>query len=85
MTLDQFNDLPLGEQLATVFQSGAYVARRWHSLDEAVNLYELPAHFFVEVTYCLSRNELLELGSFGLREVSRLAAYATPVRLPDNL
>ncbi|MGI4736584.1 MAG: hypothetical protein ACRYG7_15520 [Janthinobacterium lividum] len=47
MTLDAFDQLPYGLQLATVtvFETGTYLARRWEE-EDGVNLYHLPGGFF---------------------------------------
>ena len=51
MTLAQFNALPDEQQLALVYAEGAYVATRWQEVYEAVLFYQMPDHFFVELTY----------------------------------
>ena len=85
MTLALFNALPLADQFATVFESGTFVVTRWHEIDDAVNLYELPGRFFVEVTYNTTRNELLDVFSFGREDWGRLEDYAVSVQLPEGL
>ena len=40
MTLNEFNALPEDRQLAAVYATGTYVARRWQQVHEAVLLYE---------------------------------------------
>lgn len=83
MTLYQFNQLPYNAQLAAALNEGTFLATRWQAENEAVNLYELPGRFFVEVTYDTAANELLDLRSF--RHPSQLEDYAVYVQLPDWL
>lgn len=83
MTLYQFNQLHYKAQLAAVFHDGTFVATRWQAENEAVNLYSLLGHFFVELTYDTAVNELLGLRSFSTS--NGLEDYAVYVRLPDWL
>lgn len=83
MTLYQFNLLPYETQLAAALNDGTFVATRWQAENEAVNLYSLPGHFFVEVTYDTVANELVDLRSFSTS--AGLEDYAVSVRLPDWL
>ena len=51
MTLNQFNALPEDRQLAAVYATGTYLARRWQEMYEVVLLYQMPGRFFVELPY----------------------------------
>ena len=83
MTLAQFNALPDEQQLALVYAEGAYVATRWQEVYEAVLLYQLPGHLFVELTYDTETNEVQYLFPFEAgSENDRLADYAMFVKLP---
>ena len=86
MTLNQFNALPEDRQLAAVYATGTYVARRWQEVHEAVLLYEMPGRFFVELTYHVDTNEVQYLFPFEAGgEDDRLADYALLVQLPGWL
>ena len=85
MALPEFNLLFSEGQLSTVFSTGHYLARRWQAEDEAVHLYELPGRFFAELTYNTTRNEIIDLLSFGPDDKDQLEDYAVAVRLPDWL
>ncbi len=82
MTLYAFNQLPYERQLGAVFDTGTYLARRWEEA-EGINLYHLPAGFFVEVYYDTHANEIVRLRSFSSAEP--LEDYAVYVRLPEGL
>lgn len=58
MTLDQFYTLPEDRQLAAVYATGTYIARRWQEVHEAMLLYKMPGRFFVELTYHVDVNEV---------------------------
>ncbi|TPG59473.1 hypothetical protein [Hymenobacter nivis] len=81
MTLNAFDQLPYGLQLATVFETGTYLARRWEE-EDGVNLYHLPGGFFVELYYDTLAEELVRLRSFSSTEP--LEDYAASVRLPEG-
>lgn len=81
MNLYFFNALPYDLQLVAVFETGAFLATRWQAENEAVNLYELPGRFFVEVTYDTATNELV--GLLGFSDPAGLEDYAVYVQLPD--
>lgn len=83
MTLYQFNQLLYEAQPAAALKDGTLLATRWQAENEAVNLYELPGRFFVEVTYDTAANELLGLRSFSSR--GPLEDYAVSVQLPGWL
>ena len=86
MTLNQFNALPGDRQLAAVYATGTYVARRGQQVYEAVLLYELPGRFFVELTDHVDTNEVQCLFPFAAGgEDDRLADYALFVQLPGWL
>ena len=86
MTLNQFNALPEDQQLAAVYATGTYVARRWQEVHEAVLLYDMPGRFFVELTYDTDTNEVQYLfPSEAGSEDNRLTDYALFVQLPDWL
>ena len=87
MTLNQFNALPEDRQLAAVYATGTYLARRWQEVVyEAVLLYELPGRFFVELNYHVDTNEVQYLFLFAAgSEDDRLADYALFVQLPGWL
>ena len=86
MTLNEFNALPEDRQLAAVYATGTYVARRWQQVHEAVLRYELPGRFFVELTYHVDPNEVQHLFPFATGgEDDRLADYALFVQLPGGL
>jgi len=86
MTLNQFNALPEDRQLAAVYATGTYVARRWQQVHEAVLLYELPGRFFVELTYDTDANEVWYLFPFEAgSEDDRLADDALFMQLPGWL
>ena len=86
MTLNQFNALPEDRQLAAVYATGTYVARRWQQVHEAVLLYELPGRFFVELADHVDTNEVQYLFQFAAGgEDDRLADYALFVQLPGWL
>lgn len=72
MTLPEFNQLSHQAQLAAVFATGYYLARRWQAGDEAVHLYELPGRFFAELTYNTAANKIVDLLSFGPDDKDRL-------------
>ena len=55
MTIDEFRTLSEQNQLGVVYAAGAFVARRWQEVDEAVLLYSMPSHFFAELTYNTTR------------------------------
>jgi hypothetical protein len=84
MTLDNFNQLPHEAQLAFVYATGTYLARRWDDVHQAAMLYQLPSGLFVELAYNTEVNEVefcfaFEAGS----EDDRLPDYAMFVKLPD--
>jgi hypothetical protein len=79
VTFYQFNVLPYEQQLAHVFDEGTYLARRWEE-EDGVNLYHLPAGFFVELYYDTHANELVRLRSF--TSAAPLEDYASYLRLP---
>ena len=81
MNLYQFNALPYDQQLAAALNGGTFLATRWQAENEAVNLYEMPGRFFVEVTYDTAANELIDLRSFNT--LALLEDYAVYVQLPD--
>ena len=81
MTLYEFNQLPYGEQLVNVIDTGTFLARRWEE-EDGVNLYHLPGGFFVELYYDTHANELVRLHSF--TSAAPLEDYAVSVRLPDD-
>lgn len=56
---------------------------RWEAENEAINLYELPGYFFVELYYDTAANELFRLRSF--RGAAQLEDYAVYVQLPEDL
>lgn len=86
MTLNQFNALPEDRQLAAVYATGTYLARRWQEVYEAVLLYEMPGGFFVELTYHVDTNEVQYLFPFAAGgEDDRRADYAMFVQLPGWL
>ena len=86
MTLTQFNALPEDRQLAAVYATGTYLARRWQEVYEAVLLYELPGRFFVELTYHVDTNEVQYLFPFEAgSEDDRLADYGMFVQVPGWL
>ena len=86
MTLNQFNVQPGDRQLAAVYATGTYVARRWQQVHEAVLLYELPGRFFVELADHVDTNEVQYLFPFAAGgEDDRLADYALFVQLPGWL
>ena len=86
MTLNQFNALPEDRQLAAVYATGTYVARRWQEVYEAVLRYEMPGRFFVELTYHVDTNEVQYLFPFAAgTEDDRLADYGLFVQLPGWL
>ena len=85
MTLDEFQALSEPDQLAAVYAAGTFVARRWQEVDEAVLLYQMLGHFFAELTYNTTRQQVLYLGSFGADEPEKLEDYAMFVRLPGWL
>ena len=63
------------------YREGTFLATRWQAGNEAVNLYELPGRFFVELIYDTAANEVLGLRSFSSLE--GLEDYAVYVQLPD--
>ena len=83
MTLYEFNLLPYERQLAAVYDTGRFVMTRWEAENEAINLYELPGYFFVELYYDTAANELFRLRSF--RGAAQLEDYAVYVQLPEDL
>ena len=86
MTLHQFNALTEESQLAAVYATGTYVARRWQEVYEAVLLYEMPGRFFVKLNYHVDTNEVQYLFPFAAgSEDDRFADYALFVQLPDWL
>lgn len=86
MTLHQFTHLPDEVQLAFMFRLGTYLARRWDDFHQAVNLYQLPSGFFVEVNYDTDKKEVKHLFAFEAgTEDDRLPNYDMFVKLPDWL
>ena len=86
MTLNQFKALPEDQQLAAVYATGTYVARRWQEVYEAVLLYEMPGRFFVELTYPVDTNEVRYLFPFEAGSADdRLEDGALFVQLPGWL
>ena len=86
MTLNQFNALPEDQQLAAVYATGTYVARRRQQVHETVLLYQMPGRFFVELSYHVDTNEVQYLFPFEAgTENDRLADYALFVQLPGWL
>lgn len=84
MNFADFNQQPYETQLALVHGTGTYIARRWQEVDEAVLLYQLPTHFFVELTYNTEANAILYLFAFEAgSEDDRLPDYAMPSWLPE--
>ena len=61
MKLYAFNVLPEDRQLALVYAEGAYIARRWDDVHQAVMIYQLPGGFFVELNYDVDKNEVTHL------------------------
>ena len=64
MTLAPFNTLPYEQQLALVYAEGSYVATRSQEVYEAVQLYEMPGRFFVELTSDTETNDVQYLRAF---------------------
>ena len=86
MTLNQFNALPEDQQLAAVYATGTYVARRRQQVHETVLLYQMPGRFFVELSYHVDTNEVQYLFPFKAgTEDNRLADYGMFVQLPGWL
>ena len=86
MTLNRFNALPKDQQLAAVYATGTYVARRWQQVHEAVLLYQMPGRFFVELTYHVDTNEVQYLFPFEAGgEDGHLEDYGLLMRLPGSL
>ena len=84
MTVPEFNQLSFEVQHAYVFQRGTYIARRWDDVHQAVQLYQVPAGFFVEVNYDVDKNEIEFFFAFEAGgEDDRLPDYAMFVKLPD--
>jgi hypothetical protein len=84
MTLDDFNQLSDEVLQVYVYRVGTYLARRWDDFHLAVNLYQVPAGFFVEVNVNVNTQEIelcfaFEAGS----EDDRLPDYAAFVKLPE--
>jgi hypothetical protein len=75
-----FRLLSSAVQLVVTMQVGTYLATRWEE-EDAVDLYHLPAGFFVEVYYRAAGNKVERLHSF----VSKgpLADYAVYIQLTD--
>ena len=61
MTLYQFNALPYEHQLATVHETGTYLATRWEDLNESVLLYHLPGGLFAELCYDTDANHIIHV------------------------
>jgi hypothetical protein len=83
MTLHDFNQLSDEVQLAYVYREGTYLAQRWDNFHLAVNLYQVPDGFFVEVNVNVNTREVefclaFEAGG----EDDRLPDYAMFVKLP---
>ena len=86
MTIHAFAHLSTEVQLAYVYRQGTYIARRWDDFHQAVNLYQLPDGFFVELNYDTDQNEITHLFAFEAgSEDDRLPDYAMFVKLPDWL
>ena len=83
MTLYQFNALPYEAQLATVHETGTYLATRWESLNDSVLLYHLPGGLFVELCYDTTANHTTHLRSF--TSSVPLEDYAHDILLPEGL
>jgi hypothetical protein len=86
LTLHLFNLLSEEAQLACVYQTGTYIARRWDGVHQAVMPNQLPAGFFVELNYDMTQNEVMHLFAFEAgSEEGRLEDYAMFVKQPDWL
>jgi hypothetical protein len=83
MTLYQFCALPDEAQLATVHETGTYLATRWEGLNESVLLYHLPGGVFAELSYDVETNHITHLRSFV--SSAPLADYAHYITLPEGL
>ena len=84
MTVHDFNQLSDEVQLAYVHQRGNYLARRWDDYHQAVQLYQMPPGFFVELNYDVEQNQIDFLFAFEAGgEDDRLPDYAMFVKLPD--
>jgi hypothetical protein len=60
------------------------LARRWDDYHQAVQLYQLPDGFFVELNYDVEANKIEFLFAFEAGgEDDRLPDYAMFVKLPD--
>ncbi|WP_426062046.1 hypothetical protein [Hymenobacter sp. B1770] len=86
MTIHSFNVLSNEVQQAYVYREGIYIARRWDDFHQAVNLYQMPDGFFVELNYDTDQNRVTHLFAFEAgSEDDRLPDYAMFVKLPDWL
>jgi hypothetical protein len=86
MTFAQFTKLAEHEQLAVVCATGAFVAARQQEVYEAVDLYQLPGGFFVELTYDAETNEVQYLRAFEASATGSLpGTYSALTPLPNGL
>jgi len=86
MTIHAFNFLSEEVQLAYVYREGSYIARRWDDFHQAVNLYQLPGGYFVELNYDTDHNKITHIFAFEAgSEDDRLPDYAVFVKLPGGL
>ncbi|GAB3877191.1 hypothetical protein GCM10028824_36700 [Hymenobacter segetis] len=83
MTLYQFRALPDEAQLATVHETGTYLATRWEGLNESVLLYHLPSGGGAELSYDVAANHITHLRAFV--SSAPLEDYAHYITLPEEL
>jgi hypothetical protein len=82
MTLHKFNSLPYERQLAAVFDTGIFLARRWEE-EGGITLYHLPGGVFVEVNYDVYASRIMLLQSF--TSAALLEVYTLSIELPGDL
>ena len=76
-----FNQLPLSEQLAIVLNEGTYLAMRFGTEGDRINLYYLGS-FFAEVYYDAQQNHLHGCRTF--TGTAPLEAYTQQIHLPKT-
>ena len=71
--------------MTAVYAAGTFVAKRWQEVDEAVLMYRMPDHFFAELTFNTTTQQVLYPGSFSADDPDKLQNYALFVHLPEWL
>ncbi|RFP63478.1 hypothetical protein D0N36_19250 [Hymenobacter lapidiphilus] len=75
-----FRALSFEQQLPVLYAEGHFLANRYEE-EDAVNLYQMPGGFFVELYYDQAENRVVRLRTFTSPRL--LEDYAPYVKLPD--